>query len=788
MVTLFNCIVHQHDPRLLAVAVVMCFLACLAASALVSRAQASRGRQRLVWTVIAAVEFGGGVWALHFVAMIAFMPGMTIGYDLQDTLLSILIAIAGALAGFAFALQSSDRGVAVLGGMVMLTVAIGGMHYTGAAGMRVHGAIALDPTPVVWSIVISAAFSAGAIRVMADLRTLRQQLNATFMLSAAICALHFTGMSAMTLQMNMDDGALKGVLGSGALAMAVAALSIAMLALSFALSLMDRHLSDRTVREKERLHQLASVSFEGLLIHREGLVLDANERICALSGYDAAGLIGRDLGLLVPGHDAAAAIVPEGDPQDLVLRCRDGREIPVEMLSRAISYDSRAATAVAIRDMSGTRKSEAAMQRLKLISDILGSAQDQRVLMASLMAAAGPERPTGAGGSKAAAGLAPAPTRALLPAAPVPRVPVEQDVGHVQAISLAAFRVAYADSWERIARRAMLMAEQIIRRLLGSDDVFSRVGDDGFAIWFARDDQAVNSALLAKASREIRLLFLQELGAEAATHVSSAIVRTEAARVGVEDRPSASAPAPAPSPQLLDRLQDKRQSDAAVAAAILKELYEVQVPDAQPVIGRDRKITSMVMVDFPAALRRRMLELAVPLSNVDDLATSPDLLRLGLAIQALQGRRGSGRILVPLSWLALTQPGLRKAVDERIAAIDPALRQQLMLTVSGVPPLPSDKIWSQVVGPLRRQIADVGLTVTIAANDRSAAEEAMLGDLPLSLLVIDASDPASAAPDGYFEIIAAARERNIAVLVQPAHMDDFSDWRELGATMFASAR
>ncbi len=109
----------------------------------------------------------------------------------------------------------------------------------------------------------------------------------------------------------------------------------------------------------------------------------------------------------------------------------------------------------------------------------------------------------------------------VLPAAPNPPA---RDVGELRAISLGAFRTVFGDEWERIAMRAMLKAEQIIKRRLGAGDLVSRNDDHKFVIWFDSKDTDRNEAVLNGAVREIRLRFLTDFGEEAAAYVSAAVV------------------------------------------------------------------------------------------------------------------------------------------------------------------------------------------------------------------------------------------------------------------------
>src|SRR5216683_2652679 len=67
---------------------------------LAGRIRVSRGRTRLVWLILAAVTMGGGIWSMHFVAMLAFVMPMPVTFDLGLTALSLVVAIAVTGIGF----------------------------------------------------------------------------------------------------------------------------------------------------------------------------------------------------------------------------------------------------------------------------------------------------------------------------------------------------------------------------------------------------------------------------------------------------------------------------------------------------------------------------------------------------------------------------------------------------------------------------------------------------------------------------------------------------------------
>src|ERR1700722_16390804 len=94
MLKVYNCIVTEHDLKLVALAAFVCVLASIAAIRILRYAQASRGRMRGVWLTVSAISTGFGIWATHFIAMLAFTPGLPGSYNISLTVVSLVAAIA----------------------------------------------------------------------------------------------------------------------------------------------------------------------------------------------------------------------------------------------------------------------------------------------------------------------------------------------------------------------------------------------------------------------------------------------------------------------------------------------------------------------------------------------------------------------------------------------------------------------------------------------------------------------------------------------------------------------
>src|ERR1700716_3803878 len=148
MLTVYDCIVTAHDLRLVGLAAGICALASFTALSLLHPVHGSTGQVRLIWLArLPPTSTGFGIWATHFIAMLAFSPGLPTAYNVVLTILSLVCAIFLTGAGLAVAVISNWRAAAWLGGAIV-GGGIAAMHYTGMAAVEVQGGIVWGPGPV----------------------------------------------------------------------------------------------------------------------------------------------------------------------------------------------------------------------------------------------------------------------------------------------------------------------------------------------------------------------------------------------------------------------------------------------------------------------------------------------------------------------------------------------------------------------------------------------------------------------------------------------------------------
>src|SRR5882724_2494839 len=176
---------------------VACF-ASYTALDLGTRIRSSAGRARAAWLITAAVAMGGGIWSMHFIAMLAFLMPMPMSFDVNLTAVSLLVAIA--VTGMAFHGMGRQRATAqqlAIGGIFM-GIGIVSMHYTGMAAMRMPAHLHYDSYLVALSVLIAIGASIAALWLAFRTAALWQRFLAAIVMGIAISGMHYTGMAAAT--------------------------------------------------------------------------------------------------------------------------------------------------------------------------------------------------------------------------------------------------------------------------------------------------------------------------------------------------------------------------------------------------------------------------------------------------------------------------------------------------------------------------------------------------------------------------------------------------------------
>src|SRR6266702_321603 len=198
MFRVLSCLTGEHDWRLVLLAGLVCFVASIVAVNIFHRALASQARARLIWIAIAGAAIGYGIWATHFVAMLAYEPGVPTGYGIVLTGLSLAAAMILTSGGFGVAVRNSGRWRAAAGGGI-IGAGIASMHYLGMWALEVPGRVTWSLELVFVSIALGMVLGYAALAVALARNDKWGSFVAALLLTLAIVSHHFTAMGAVQI-------------------------------------------------------------------------------------------------------------------------------------------------------------------------------------------------------------------------------------------------------------------------------------------------------------------------------------------------------------------------------------------------------------------------------------------------------------------------------------------------------------------------------------------------------------------------------------------------------------
>jgi diguanylate cyclase (GGDEF)-like protein/PAS domain S-box-containing protein len=477
MLRVYACITSEHDFRLVLVAGAICLLAAFTAFSIFEQARRAK-RRPWVWTALAGVVAGTGIWATHFIAMLAYRPSLPIGYDVPLTLLSIAAAILVTGAGWTAALRGGRFAALVAGAAI--GAGIGIMHYVGMAAVTLPGRFAWDEALVLASILVGITLGAAAL---AEHRRRPRLLpwRPALLLASAICGLHFTGMAAASIHPDSRLAVPAAAIDSNVLTLAVIATALLILAIGFLTVLFDRKLARNAIEEARRLRTFADAAVEGLVVIDGERLVDANRSFLALAGFESLGDAPERLSdLLIEVNLAALSMAPDAPPVECRLLRADGESREVELLLRPLAWRGAELRILALRDISERKEAAERIAHLAFHDSLTGL--PNRAVFADHLGRTVERAEQGADH------LGWTVERA------------EQGADHVAVlcVDLDGFK-AVNDLYGHPAGDALLIAAaQRLRACVRGHELVARLGGDEFAVVQAGGDQPGHSGLLAR--------------------------------------------------------------------------------------------------------------------------------------------------------------------------------------------------------------------------------------------------------------------------------------------------
>ena len=198
MLSVLTDLVGAHVAWMIALALVICLLGSVL---LVLHVQSTiRHMPRAVSPRMAflALIAAATVWSTHFIAMLAFDPGVSVGYVFAETVASLGIMLVGSWVAFSFAILGVP-GRSVVGGGLVFGLSIAMMHHVGMMAFKVQGSLQMSGAWVAASLVVGSSLATVGLRLATSAKRTGDSVIAAVAISGAIVTTHFLSMAGVTV-------------------------------------------------------------------------------------------------------------------------------------------------------------------------------------------------------------------------------------------------------------------------------------------------------------------------------------------------------------------------------------------------------------------------------------------------------------------------------------------------------------------------------------------------------------------------------------------------------------
>lgn len=295
MLRVLSCIATEHDLRLVVFAGFLCLVSCAAAMMLLQRAHRARGYVRWIWLVSAGTSGGFGIWATHFVAMLAYEASLVLGYEPSRTLLSLAISVTTTFLAVAVASSLTGRLAFVMAG-ILFGLGVSTMHFVGMTAIEFPGEIHWDVN-LVWSaILLAVLFSVPGFAFVGPGRLGPKRLgSAASLLMLGIVSMHFTSMGGVIMTPVTDAPLPSNLLSPALMVIVIATTALSLLFSVLAAALFASRSENATMAMNTRFrHLVQGVSDYAIyLLDPSGRVTNWNVGAQRMKGYADQEIVGK---------------------------------------------------------------------------------------------------------------------------------------------------------------------------------------------------------------------------------------------------------------------------------------------------------------------------------------------------------------------------------------------------------------------------------------------------------------------------------------------------------------
>ncbi len=406
--------IGSYQAGLVVLSVVVAALAAFVALSISGRivATTSRGRQ-WAWSSVGAAVMGGGIWAMHFIGMLAFSLPCGVSYDPVGTILSMIPGMLASGVALHIISQRTEPGFRrLVVGAVLMGAGIGVMHYSGMAAMQPEALLRYDPVLVGVSVVVAVALAFISLGVRYRFRGLDSSsvlatVIAAPIMGSAVAGMHYTAMQA-SIFFPMPDAPLSNMaMSPNFLAALITIFTVLIMATILIATFAGRqvelaqNLAAEVVRRKAlerdaesgraRLQAIFDAVVVGIVtIDRESRIQQWSAGAQRMFGYSAEEVLGTNVNALMPQsfrpvrQSEVKSYLETGDAKvigvaglELTAIRKDGSEFPIEINVSEMRAGNEVFFTGILRDITERKRAESELIQARHQAEAANMAKSQ---------------------------------------------------------------------------------------------------------------------------------------------------------------------------------------------------------------------------------------------------------------------------------------------------------------------------------------------------------------------------------------------------------------------------
>jgi two-component system, sensor histidine kinase and response regulator len=374
----------SYDPWLVALSALVAIGSSILAMQLtrLSRDQTSLISQRIS-IIASSVSLGAGIWAMHFIGMLAHQICTKITYNPAETIISMMPGILASYYALSLMSENQLNYRKLIQGGFSVGAGIGAMHYTGMLAMKMEPVLKFDLVWVLTSVVVAVGLATLSLWIgvfLSQRGKLPPKVSITLgglLMGSAITAMHYTGMASARFLGQAQPGFDMADNNSTSLALGITLVTILVGIIVTAINVLIRYrqVLNSIQASETRLSTILNTAVDGIItINTVGQIISCNEAVERLFGWTKAELTGKNVSMLMPEPDRSnhlyylknyqsggeAQIIGAG--RDLEAVRKDGSVFPIRLAIGEVKLPDEKLFVGFITDLSQRKAIEAAIR------------------------------------------------------------------------------------------------------------------------------------------------------------------------------------------------------------------------------------------------------------------------------------------------------------------------------------------------------------------------------------------------------------------------------------------